>query len=78
MIQILFSMVLISVEMHKRKMKKANRENLNVDRQFFKDVIHIFDVTLFNLVAGPIPIYRKNCNTFALFLFSNSPSQTIN
>ena len=38
--------------MHKWKSKKANRENLNVDRQFFKDVIRIFGVTLFDLIIG--------------------------
>ena len=32
-----------------KKREKGNRENLNVDRQFFKDVIRIFG---FNLIAG--------------------------
>ena len=52
MIQIFFRLVLLSVEMHKRKGKKLTRKNLNVDRQFFKDVIRIFDFTLFNLISG--------------------------
>ena len=75
MVQIFFSLVLVPVEMNKRKVKKLTGKNLNVDRKFFKDVIGIFDVTLFNQIAGvgPIPIPRNNCKPFALFPCVNTP-----
>ena len=37
--------------------QKQTGKNLNVDRQFFKNVISIFDDTLFNLIVG------DECNT---------------
>ena len=50
--QIFFSLVLLSVELHKKRGQNLTGKNLNVNRQFFKDVIGIFDVDLFNLIAG--------------------------
>ena len=41
-LSIFFSLILFSVEMHKRKGKKLKGKEFNVERQFFKDVIWIF------------------------------------
>ena len=38
-LSIFFSLVLFSLEMHNRSRKKLTGKKLNVDRQFFKDVI---------------------------------------
>ena len=35
-----------------KREQKLNGKNLNVNIQFFKDVIHNFDVAPFNLIAG--------------------------
>ena len=59
-----------------KKRKKANREKLNVGRQFFKDVMCIFlmllCVTL--LHEGKIPFLRKNHHLYPQFPFINPPS----
>ena len=46
-VHIFFGLVLLSVEMHKRREKKLTGKNLNVDRQFL-----FFDGNLCNLIAG--------------------------
>ena len=58
------------------KRKKTNRE-LNVDRQFFKDVIYFFNATMCNLiVGGTAPILRKNCHPFHPFpIYYTTPSK---
>ena len=47
----------------KERGKKLTGKNLNVDRQFFKDV--------FCIGVGVVPILRTNCNPFPLFPFIN-------
>ena len=62
----------------KERGRKLTGTDLNTYRQFFKDVICIFDVTLCNLIAGGVgaaPILRKNCDSFPLCSFINTPSQ---
>ena len=69
-VQIFFSLVLLSVEMPKRK-----RKNLDVDTEFFKDVICIF--LCYSVQPScrgyAVPILRKNCNPLPLFPFNNTP-----
>ena len=40
-LSIFFSLVLFFLEMHNRRKKKLARKKLNVDRQFFKDVLWV-------------------------------------
>ena len=56
-LNIIFSLVLFSVKIHKRRGKRLTSEKLNVNRQFFKYVICIFfffflDITLCNPIVG--------------------------
>ena len=50
-VQIFFSLFLFSDKMHKRRKKEPKWEKLNVDRQFFKDVVRIFWYSG-NFIAG--------------------------
>ena len=80
MVQLLFILVLISVEMRKKREQKLTTKNLNVDRQFFKGIIRIFFMLLCLIPlqgVGLIPIFKKICNPFALFPSIKTPSQMI-
>ena len=56
-LNIIFSLVLFSVKIHKRRGKRLTSEKLNVNRQFFK------------CRGETVPILRKNCHLFHLFPF---------
>ena len=76
-LNIIFSLVLFSVKIHKRRGKRLTSEKLNVNRQFFKYVICIFFFFFFfwfysvlpNCRGETVPILRKNCHLFHLFPF---------
>ena len=75
-IKYFFSLVLISVGIHKRREEKLTRKKLNLDRQIFKDVIWIFwCYSVQPNCRGKAPILRKNCHSFHPFPFINNPSK---
>ena len=66
--------------MHKKRGQRLTGKNLNVNGQFFKDVIRIFLMLICLTIlqeVGVISILQKNCNPFALFPFINTPSKKI-
>ena len=78
--------VLFSVGINKKKReKKLSVKKLNVDRQFFKNVICIFDVALCHLIAGgrdstysqekspPILSISMNISIYSTYLFLLEP-----
>ena len=75
-LNIIFSLVLFSVKIHKRRGKRLTSEKLNVNRQFFKYVICIFffffflDITLCNPIVGARQYqFLEKTHLFHLFPF---------
>ena len=63
-LSIFFSLILFFLEMHNRCGKKLTRKNLNVDRQFFKDVLC---VTLLQEWVGQYQFFGKIATHFPHF-----------
>ena len=67
-LSISFNFILFPLEMHRWKRKKQTRKNLNVDRQFFKDV-----TSRWGGGWGAVPTFRENCHPFPTLPFINTP-----
>ena len=70
-LKIFFSLVLFSLDIHHRSRKKLIGKKLNVDRQFFKDVLYVI------LLQEGVGQYQflGNCHPFPPFPFISTSSQ---
>ena len=70
-LKIFFSLVLFSLDIHHRSRKKLIGKKLNVDRQFFKDVLYVI------LLQERVGQYQflGNCHPFPPFPFISTSSQ---
>ena len=68
-LSIFFSLVLFFLQMHNRSWKKLAGKKLNVDRQFFKDVLW---VTLLQEGMVQYQFLGKNCHPFSPFPLINT------